>query len=720
MLDIIFGSSGQNPLETALRKSIQKLNPTGTLYFSYPIFENVEVQSSADALLISDEFGLVAFDLSASSHQGHDLEDWIEEIYSRQDEIFRNLQRKLLSNKDLVEKRNLVIVPEIITVLHEVPNTKFEIDLKIATPHSLGEILPKLMNLPEKYKKALNASIEHVTTINPRLKRENVRTASSYGHAIRRIEKQIANLDPWQKRAAISYPEGPQRIRGLAGSGKTIVLAFKAAYLHTKHPTWNIVVTYYSRGLYQQFRDLIRRFVYDTKNDEPDWTKIQVVHSWGNAYERGIYSDIARRCGAQPVSRREANNKYGSMAFDGICGDVLDRIDQSDLSDPMYDVVLIDESQDLPVSFFRLIYAATRKPKRIVWAYDELQNLGAYNMASPDELFGRDKNGQPKVTLVNRPNRPKQDTVLPICYRSTPWAVTVAHGLGFGVYRKAIKSDETSIVQMFDDPNLWKEIGYEVIQGNLESGIPVSLRRHSDNTPDYYSNSNGSLIHADDAIQFKTFQYSAAQAEWIAAGIKNGLEQQELTHEDFLIILPDAMTARSEYGLISEALREHNIASHLVGVVSSREEVFQSDSIAVTHIYRAKGNEAPMVYFANAHMCYDGLQLAKKRNILFTGITRSRAWVRLSGIGSESAKLSEEFKRIVDSNYELHFVYPTEDQLRNIRLIHRNPSNDEREQTANRISEFYETIKLIKSGELPISEMPLELQEDVRRIRRAQ
>lgn len=720
MLDIIFGSSGQNPLETALRKSIQKLNPTGTLYFSYPIFENVEGQSSADALLVSDEFGLVAFDLSASSYQGHDLDNWIEEINSRQDEIFRNIQRKLLSNRDLVEKRNLVIVPEIITVLHEVPNANFEIDLKIATPHSLGEILPKLTNLPEKYKKFLNASIQHVTTIKPRMKRANVRTTSSYGHAIRGIEKQIANLDSWQKRAAISYPEGPQRIRGLAGSGKTIVLALKAAYLHTKHPTWNIVVTYYSRGLYQQFRDLIRRFVYDMKNDEPDWTKIQVVHSWGNAYEHGIYSDIARRCGVQPVSRREANNKYVSRAFDGICGDVLDRINQSDLSDPMYDAVLIDESQDLPVSFFRLVYAATRKPKRIVWAYDELQNFSAYNMASPDELFGMNKNGQPKVKLVNRPNRPEQDTVLPICYRNTPWALTVAHGLGFGVYRKANKNNDTSIVQMFDDPNLWQQIGYEVIQGNLELGIPVSLRRHPDNTPDYYSYSNGSLIHTDDAIQFKTFQCSAEQAEWIAAGIKNGLEQQELTHEDFLIILPDAMTARSEYGLIGAALREYNISSHLVGVVSSREEVFQSDSIAVTHIYRAKGNEAPMVYFANAHMCYDGLQLAKKRNILFTGITRSRAWVRLSGIGSESAELNEEFKRIVDSNYELHFVYPTEDQLRSIRLIHRNPSNDEREQTANRISEFYETIKLIKSGELPISEMPLELQEDVRRIRRAQ
>ena len=35
-----------------------------------------------------------------------------------------------------------------------------------------------------------------------------------------------------QGRAVIETVEGVQRIRGLAGSGKTIVLALKAAYLH--------------------------------------------------------------------------------------------------------------------------------------------------------------------------------------------------------------------------------------------------------------------------------------------------------------------------------------------------------------------------------------------------------------------------------------------------------------------------------------------------------
>ena len=51
-----------------------------------------------------------------------------------------------------------------------------------------------------------------------------------------------------KKEAAFEVPDGPQRIKGLAGSGKTIVLALKAAYLHTQYPELKIGVTYYTRA----------------------------------------------------------------------------------------------------------------------------------------------------------------------------------------------------------------------------------------------------------------------------------------------------------------------------------------------------------------------------------------------------------------------------------------------------------------------------------------
>lgn len=56
------------------------------------------------------------------------------------------------------------------------------------------------------------------------------------------IEGYIAKFDIEQKTAAIAEIEGPQRIRGLAGSGKTIVLTQKAAIYHLNHPDDTICI----------------------------------------------------------------------------------------------------------------------------------------------------------------------------------------------------------------------------------------------------------------------------------------------------------------------------------------------------------------------------------------------------------------------------------------------------------------------------------------------
>ena len=72
--------------------------------------------------------------------------------------------------------------------------------------------------------------------------------------------------------------------------------------------------------------------------------------------------------------------------------------------EPEYDVMLIDEAQDLPSSFFRLVYANVKSPKRIIWAYDELQNLSTVKMPSLEEMFGVDVDGnlRMKIKRMNR------------------------------------------------------------------------------------------------------------------------------------------------------------------------------------------------------------------------------------------------------------------------------------------------------------------------------
>lgn len=715
MLDIVFGSAGQTPAEQSLRDVLSCAGFDGTLYFAYPLFDSTDGQVSADALLVTHNHGLVLFDLTAPPKGDTPEIDWIEELLDRQDEIFRNINSKLFDNKDLVKRRDLVLKPNIVTYLSQ------KIDgnnngLLYATPDTLEGVIKSFEGLTDEHERALNATIQRVTTIKPNNKRLNVGRLDSRGAVLKEIESGVANLDAWQKKSAIAYPEGPQRIRGLAGSGKTIVLALKAAYLHARHPEWEIAVTYYSRALQQQFKDLVRRFMYETKKDEPDWSKIHIFHCWGSRSEQGFYSQVARAYDVEPLTWRDADQKYGKESFNGACKELLHTIEKTRSSKEIYDAILIDEAQDLPVSFFRVAYAACKSPKRIVWAYDELQNLGEYSMPSPEVLFGEDAHGQPLVQLKKDPNRPPQDIVLPVCYRNTPWALTVAHGLGFGIARDAPAGSASGLVQIFDEPELWEEIGYEASKGRLALGQHVSLKRKPECSPAFFADPNKALITPEDAIRFINFENSEKQAEWVANEIEKNLLEDELLARDILIILPDAYTSKSQFAIVFRALHQKGLQSHLAGVNSSRDEVFVDDSVAVTHIYRAKGNEAAMVYVLNSHECFSGLELAKKRNTIFTAITRSRAWVRVCGIGEASAKLKIEFDKIVEKKFELDFYYPSSSEINKMRRIHRDRSKAEQKDFNRSVSSFAGIIDRINKGEISSDALPEDLLEALSKI----
>ena len=65
----------------------------------------------------------------------------------------------------------------------------------------------------------------------------------------------------------------------------------------------------------------------------------------------------------------------------------------------LYDAILTDEAQDFAPSFLKLCYAMLKPPKRLVYAYDELQNLSGTSLPPPEEIFGNDEHGRALVTF---------------------------------------------------------------------------------------------------------------------------------------------------------------------------------------------------------------------------------------------------------------------------------------------------------------------------------
>ncbi len=674
----------------------QQQNWSGRLYVGYPISRTSAGPHHIDALWMSEEKGVVAFDLV----EGVDVGDF----EARQEDAANKIEIRLRSESELVRRRKLQVEIHTVTFVPRASGVRksHEQDYPVVNANSIVSKLqtfawPATNN--SLYRKALSV-FDKVSRIRRAKVTRHPTRDDSLGNRLKSIEESVATLDQLQSKAVMETVEGVQRIRGLAGSGKTIVLALKAAYLHAQNPDWKLVVTFNTRSLKSFYQRLIRDFHFDQTDQEPDWENMRIVNSWGapGGPERdGIYYDFCRRNELAYFDYRAARRRFGSSApFKDVCRAALI---EAKSPKPVYDAVLIDEAQDLPPEFLRLCYASLKKPQRLVYAYDELQNLAGESLPSPEEIFG-----SPKSSKQSTGSEAERDIVLEKCYRNPRPILVTAHALGFGVYRLPPPGVSTGLVQMFDHPHLWEAVGYREQSGNLREGETVTLARSDDTSPSFLEK------HSDitEIVKFIKFKSEEEQAQWIAEEIGRNLKEDELRCEDIMVINPDPLTTRNKVGLARALLLDAGIQSHLAGV-DTDPDVFNSpsaDSVTFTGVHRAKGNEAAMVYVMNAHDCQSSaLDLARIRNRLFTAITRSRAWVRVLGVGEDMHELAREYKRLFKADFELRFRYPTLEERRNLRTIHRDMTSAEKKRIEGRNRNLIDIVKDIEAGNIDIVDL---------------
>ena len=233
------------------------------------------------------------------------------------------------------------------------------------------------------------------------------------------------------------------------------------------------------------------------------------------------------------------------------------------------------------------------------------------------------------------------------------------------------------------------------------------LERKPNSYPEYFIQ----LLNRDDAVESHVFESKDEQASWVADAIAHNVADDELDLSDILIVLSNPLTARVEAARVIDALNKHSIPGHLAGVTTSVDKLFQDNSVAISGIYRAKGNEAAMVYILDSDYCQlgAGAGLIRRRNILFTAITRSRAWVRICGTGTAMESLQREIMETKGNEYKLAFKVPTEPELARLRKIQRDISKRDRaliDQTERGIEQLLESIK---DGKLDVDTLPEDL-----------
>lgn len=515
------------------------------------------------------------------------------------------------------------------------------------------KIFPENTNpLSETQWKTLVSVIQKLEPLNKYLGLYIEEPPTTVADAITLNEQKICVFDDAQQKAAIQVPDSGGRIRGLAGTGKTIILSWKAAYLHFKFPDKKILYTFYTKSLYNQIKKLITSFYHRYSEKEPNWDNLRILHAWGGKEKEGVYSGA---CQANNIPTRSVKDYWlmPTPPFGEACKDLL-RHSKEKLGDKLieqYDFVLVDEAQDMPKEFFSLIKKLTKAPKRIVIAYDELQNTEDIEMPDFGTLFGTDM-------LLKK----EDDILLQKSYRNNRKVLHTAVALGLGVYSKM------GVIQIIEKEDNWNAIGYSLRKGKLEAGSIVEIERPSENSPIEIT----SIYKKIPPLETKDFATKQDELEYVSKKIIELVTKEKVKPEDILVVSLNSKHIKDDYGYIKIALAKENIASKIPGVIDQSDDFFIRGNITLSSIRRSKGNEAPIVFVLGAEkICslLDKVQSRIRRSFIFVSITRAKAYCFITSSGPDAKMFMAEYQAIQRDYPYLKFKFPTENEMKEIRQI---------------------------------------------------
>lgn len=529
------------------------------------------------------------------------------------------------------------------------------INLSIISEHINENLFIKVLFSDEEILK-INRAIQKSYNLTKDDQRE-ILHQNSLGAQIKKRNTFIGKYDSTQFNMVHTPIESHQRIRGLAGSGKTILMLKKLAFLHYNNPNLNLAFVFYTislkSSLIKQFESFYRDY---DRYGEPDMSKVNILHAWGGN-TKGFYSDLCDRNNFKRRTFNEAKDLSENLIdpFEYICKELNEYLKSTEF-DGLYDYVFVDEAQDFGINFFHLCLSSlktktdgvlnTKKSGFLIYAYDELQSLKEEaSIPSKIEIFGNEE----KCKDIN----------LKISYRTTVEVLTTAHAIGLGIYRD-VENEENPLVNYVEESN-FLDMGYKNKYGNFSKGSLVCL----------YRDEEKSDIIIPDPLEFKN---EKEQYEYLSDMIINFVNNEDVLPSDIMIIDLDERYLQKNhknfsnifYEKLSHNQCENNIRIRLMDKNTPNRTTIENELI-FTSIYRAKGNEANLVIIINCNSVPLSSRNSLNRNKIFTAMTRSKWLVWLLGQNMDDFK--SEIQKVRNNNYMLEYKSPTDEELKKIKLL---------------------------------------------------
>jgi superfamily I DNA and RNA helicase len=625
-------------IETVKQLGIEDAN----IYYNFPFYrgESKDDLVQAHVLFVSKEYGVIFFRCFNS----------IDELNERErKKLDSHIFSKINKLEELrIKRRELKIK---VTPLIFINSDDLPKDSELVNSALLKECIQenKKETLSTEEYNLLLSAIEG--TVHLRNKKDRIISSTEVltkGRVLNLIQNQHAAFDIEQKRAALNIIDSPQRIRGLAGSGKTIILTMKAALFHLQNPEAEILYTYFTKALYGQIKYLIEKYYRDfSDNREPDWDKINILHGWGGYGLRGVYSDTCSENNIPALKFIDAKIENPKDPFSYACMSICELpLKQK------YDLTLIDEGQDFNKYFYRLCRKIT-KESRIVWAYDDFQNIFDVNIQNEKETFGNDENGLPFIDFSREENE-LQDIVLKKCYRNPRIALLSAFSLGLGIYNN-------KVLQRLEDNNHWTDLGFTVEKGDSSNNSEMVISRPLENSPVELND-----LFKEDSVKIQIFTDIDTECNYISQEIIKDIKEQNLRPDDICVICLDPKNIEAYFNRIKRNLIANGVEVFNLLNASYNNTFFNIENhVTLSTLNKAKGNETGMVYIVGTDTIFANKDYIIDRNKLFTAITRSKGWVTITGF--EQAEFCRvEMERLKSNDYKLIFTQPSKSQTKTI------------------------------------------------------
>lgn len=201
-------------------------------------------------------------------------------------------------------------------------------------------------------------------------------------------ERTLEVMDMHQEQIARSLGEGHRIIRGVAGSGKTLILAFRAEHL-ARSATKPVLILCYANGIAGRLEDAMQNRGVEHR------VQVLTFHGW--CYR------MLRTYGIAVPSEREYPDYDARLA--ASVSEVVKAVDQGHIPPEQYDAVFIDEAHDFEPQWLALAARMVNpRTKALMVVYDDIQAIYKGRERPVWKQLGIEASGRTTILKVNYRN----------------------------------------------------------------------------------------------------------------------------------------------------------------------------------------------------------------------------------------------------------------------------------------------------------------------------